>query len=45
MNDVVVMLKGKLVNRNEKIKYLGVRIDGVLNWSDHIQAVCWKCFA
>ena len=43
LNDAVEMLRGKLVTRNEKIKYLGVWIDDVLNWSDHIQAVCRKC--
>ena len=38
-------LKEQLVTRNEKIKYLGVWIDNVLNWSDNIRAVSQKCFA
>ena len=44
LENVVVKLNEKKVERSEKVKLLGVWIDEGLTWKAHIEAVRRKCF-
>ncbi len=45
LDRVEVMLEDVKLQRSEKVKYLGVRINDRLTWRDHIKQVRNKCFA
>ena len=45
VKSVKVHVDGKEVSKLEAVKYLGVVIDKVLSWKQHIDGVRRKCYA
>ena len=44
LENVVIELKGEILSRSRKVKFLEMWIDEGLSWKDDIEAVRLKCF-